>query len=462
MFVSGGAVVLKRPDNVWWRGTPGNMGVELSGFWAAYGAIYQAQLWVYTVVNKRASLLANLPLKTYARGWHNGRDEVPESRLARLMVERMRGMSAVVWWGWVAHTEDIFGEAFAWKKRDRGGRPIALPGLHPTCMTRNSADDGWIFQNGKTYLDLPDSEVVHFRRYNPNDKRRGLSPIEPLRRTLENEDAARRATSAFWRNGARPSFVLKHQAQISKPAQDRLKAQFDALHSGVDQTGSSLILEEGMDALPLSISAEDAQYIESRKLNREEVVAAYDMAPPAVHILDRATFSNITEQFRSVYRDTIGPWAHRFESVLMHQLVPDFGDDSLYVEFLMDEVLRGDFETRQLALKNADYLMVSEKRRLENLPHVEGTDVILVNTASQPLDALVAGQPTPAMIPTDAARSAVGRLGWQTSLDQVDAKALVQGLNGSSAPILGALEVARESDWTVAELREHITAMAKE
>ena len=56
----------------------------------------------------------------------------------------------------------------------------------------------------------------------------------------------------------------------------------------------------------LELTAEEAQYIETRKLNREEVCAAYDVPPPVVHILDRATFSNITEQMRSMYRDTMG------------------------------------------------------------------------------------------------------------------------------------------------------------
>jgi HK97 family phage portal protein len=97
----------------------------------------------------------------------------------------------------------------------------------------------------------------------------------------------------------------------------------------------------------LSLSAEEAQYIETRKLNREEVCAVYDVPPPVVHILDRATFSNITEQMRSMYRDTMAPRLGLYESVLDTQLRPDFdprGD--LYAEFLMDEVLRGSFEQR--------------------------------------------------------------------------------------------------------------------
>jgi phage portal protein BeeE len=78
-----------------------------------------------------------------------------------------------------------------------------------------------------------------------------------------------------------------------------LKAQFDAAHAGADNTGSTVVFEEGVKRRIVQLSAEEMQYIESRKLNREEVCAAFDVPPPVVHILDHATFSNITEQLRS-------------------------------------------------------------------------------------------------------------------------------------------------------------------
>lgn len=474
MFISSGSLVTKGiqwpaystgyPTNDWFTTING-------GAWGSYAALYEQQLWVYTVVNKRASLLSNLPLKVYERAEDSGRNGREDTALAALLRQPMPGVSAMEWWSRVASYEDIFGEAFAWKKRDAGGRPIALPLLHPTCVHRTDDDSGWYFDNGKVRMDIADSEIVHFKKFHPSSARRGLSPLEPLRRTLENEDASRRATSAFWRNGARPAFALKHPGTVSQAAQERLKAQFELKFSGVENTGQTLLFEEGMEPQVLSLSAEEAQYIEGRKLNREEVVAAYDMAPPAVHILDRATFSNITEQFRSVYRDTIGPWAHRFESVMMQQLVPDFDDESLYVEFLLDNVLRGDFETRQVALKAADHLTVAEKRRIENLPFIEGTDVILVNTASQPLSRLLTepapvddpAPPLPAnVIPMPVARSVVGRLSWQKSLDEVDAAALSADLNGSTQKVLAALADAQARGLTVADFRERVIAMAKE
>jgi hypothetical protein len=96
------------------------------------------------------------------------------------------------------------------------------------------------------------------------------------------------------------------------------------MHSGVDKWGKAAILEEGLTANVIQLTAEEMQYIEGRRLNREEACARYDVPPPVVHILDRATFSNITEQMRSMYRDTMAPRLALYESVLDTQLRPDF------------------------------------------------------------------------------------------------------------------------------------------
>ena len=154
-------------------------------------------------------------------------------------------------------------------------------------------------------------------RFNPGSFFTGLSPLEPLRSTLENEAGARAANTALWRNGARPSVLLKHPGELSDEAGKRLKRNWEDIHTGVENFAKTALLEEGMEAQVLSMDADELQYIGIRQINREEICARYDVPPPVVHILDRATFSNITEQMRSMYRDTIASWryrGHRFSS----------------------------------------------------------------------------------------------------------------------------------------------------
>ena len=125
------------------------------------------------------------------------------------------------------------------------------------------------------------------------------------------------------------------------------------------------------------------------------------MPPPVVHILDKATFSNITEQLRSMYRDTMAPRFELFESVVDHQLVRDFhptGD--VFTKFNMDEVLRGDFETRATAvgtLIERGVMKPAEARPLFNLPPAgPESEVLYANAALLPL-----GSNAPQQVATD-------------------------------------------------------------
>ena len=388
---------------------PGSRLVELSGYWASYGEIYRRQLWVYVVVNKLARATARLPLQVY-RGDEESRRLENDSGYASLLARPNRKHSPFRFWFWTVATRKVYGEAFWTKVRDQSTGAVAeLVPLHPTAMTITGERDGrplWSWDNGAVRVTgIPARDVVHFAEYNPDDAQRGLSPLEPLRSTLENEDAARRATSAFWRNAGRPSVALSHPGALSPTAATRLKADWERIHSGADNFGKVAILEEGMRPEKLSLTAEEAQYIESRKLNREEVCAAYDVPPSGVQILDNAKYANITEQNRALYRDTLAPELRFLEAELRHQLrdepnprtgVAEF-DPDLAALFDLDDVLRGAFETRvesyQKAINSA-WMMPSEVRRAEGLPPAEGADQLFVNSTMIPLTtALTAGAP---------------------------------------------------------------------
>lgn len=517
MILSDAGVLVKTPTTLW-EGTPasfpGFSGLPLSGGqWASHAELYRNQLWVSTVINKLGMGEARLPLKVYEHDDMN-RPEAREHPYSRLLRRPNHRHNRFFFWLWTCGTFDVHGESFWGKIRDGGGRPIELAPLNPTCMHPEEERDGqlhWTFQNGTVRIEgIPQSDLVHFKTFNPANMHRGLSRLEPLRRTLEFEDAAQRAQSSFWSKGARPGVLLSTEKVLSQGAIDRLKLQWNAVAGGVDNTGKTVVLEEGLKPEKWAVSNEEAQYIESRKLNREEVCAVFDVPPPAVHILDRATFSNITEQLRSLYRDTHAPRLQMFESVLEHDLrgstrpgasEPDFGDE-VYAEFLLDEVLRGDFEARSAAYSSADYMTIAEKRRSENLPYIAGTDTLLVNAANQPLDpgdeldpaALVqmlrqvylavdvvisaeeareilnragaglTGTPpaSPAAVESLAPnlRTLMGRLARAKSLADVDAEHLVADLNGSAPMVRVLLDRSLRAGHTPAEFRQILQATA--
>lgn len=482
MFISNGsAVTVKTPlslttSSFFTRPLPPMSGRSWP---SAYARIYERQMWVYVVVNKLAAGTARLPLPVYTRDDLN-RPRNDDHPLAKLLHQPNPGLSAFDFWFWVSATRDVFGEAPVYKRR-QGGTVIGLYPLHPTGLHENQ-DGTWRFDNGALVLEsIEPNDLMMFKHFHPTSMTRGLSPLEPLRDTMENEWHARTAMSSFWQRGARPGMALQHPGQLSEPAAERLRQQFDDVAAGSGNTGRTVVLEEGMVPVPLMITAEDAQYVETRKLNREEACAVYDVPPPAVHILDHATFSNITEQMRSVYRDTQAPRLKYFESVVEQELrAIEWPNDAVYAEFLMDEVLRGDFETRQEALSKSDYMTLAEKRKIENLPFIEGTDRIFLNTATLPLDAIDAQaaaltartQAPPALptaptteegeeaLPTAAARSVMGRLSWQRSLAQVDTGALVEGLEPwDASAVMGAWAAEESAGGTVKGLRERIRGL---
>ena len=468
-ILSGGTLLLSStttsPSGTSTTYYPGSA-LALTNLFASHAAIYRKQVWVYTVVRKLATATARLPLKVYERT-DEGRRSATNSAYARLLARPNPRMDPFFFWLWTASTQEVYGEAMWAKIRDRRGQVVELWPLHPSSIyTRRDEDGslvyGYLTSQGDPDFEIPARDIVHFKSYNPDDTVRGMSPLEPLRQTLVNEDAARRATSAFWQNGARPSVALKHPGNLSEAAAERLKARWEAIASGVDNTGKTVVLEEGLEPQVMSLSAEEAQYIETRKLNREEVCGAYDVPPPVVHILDRATFSNITEQMRSMYRDTMAPRLSLFESVLDQQLRPDFDSaGTIYAEFLLDEVLRGAFEDRVQAMNTAvqsGQLTINEARTLENRPRVDGGDVPLINSAMVPL-----GTTAPqADIPAEVVRSVTDRAARRKSLHEIDRDALVAGCNGSSQNVLARLDLALSKGESIPEFCAGLWRMVKE
>jgi len=494
MLISGGELVLSDTTPAFARQNyyP-NTGLNLTALFASYGTIYRNQLWVFVVVRKRSLATARLPLKVYERT-DAGRAEARDTPYAQLLRKPNPKHDPFFLWLWTSSTVDVYGEAMWVKVRGSNGQPKEVWPMHPSLVQirriPNEATGetetfyGYLGGMAATVpvLLIPERDVVHFKGYNPDTTARGMSPLEPLRQTIVNEDAARRASSAFWANGSRPSVVLSTDGNFKNnlPALERLKADWEAIHKGVDNFGKTAILEEGLTPHIISQSAEESQYEASRRLNREEVCACYDMPPTVVGILDHATFANVTELQRSLYRDTMAPHLGGLESTLDHQLRPDFGADALYAEFLMDEVLRGDFELRSDAYQkgiNSGWIKPSEVRRAENMPDAgPDADRLFINSTIIPIDATsrrttpepaapddiigptsppgaaaapgaTATPPAgPKSLSTAQVRSVLGRLGRYKALDDVDPGRLTAGLNGETEVVLDALASAKSID----------------
>ncbi|WP_269939020.1 phage portal protein [Arthrobacter sp. HY1533] len=380
----------------------GGSHLQLENTFASYGALYKAQLWVGVVVRKRAMATARMPFDVLKQG-KGILKSAEDGALTALMQDPNPEMSGFDLWRWTSSTRDIFGESFWRKVRGPNNEVRELWPMHPANVIVRRNKDGqleYVYapggQTAEAMKPLPAEDVVVFTAYNPDTVARGLSNLEALRMTLLNEDASRRATASFWRKGARPSMILTHPNSLSEPAQKRLKTQAEASMGGAENTGSVSLFEEGIVPHIMQLNMEEMQYVESRRLNREEVCAAYDISPLVVHILDHATFSNVTEQLRSQYRDTMAPWFTELEAAVNRQLVPDFyprtGDTRVVTRFNMDDVLRGDYETRSTAattMRQGGITTGNEARVIMGLEPIKdpNMDVVFANSALQLLGA---------------------------------------------------------------------------
>lgn len=469
VYFSGGTLystfTKSRPQS--WSGTTDHIPGWLIEGMASYSAMYERQPWVATVIDKLAVSHARLPYKVYRRDGDNDRTR-SDGPFAQLMRQPCKYMSNFQLWQWTTSTENIHGNAFWVKERDAADRPVAVHPRHPSRIIYDNDEGRWwlLDARGQRERTVARIDIVHFRSYSPGETAAGMSPLEPLRSTLENEEGARRANSAMWRNGGRPGTVLKHPGKLSDAAGQRLKGQWEGLFRGVDNWAKTVVMEEGMEPAFIPLNLEELTYIESRRLNREEVCARFDVPPPVVHILDRATYSNITEQMRSMYRDTMGWRVGRLEDTIdaelrdgsMGQFEPDF-DEVEYGRFNMDEVLRGAFEERAAAINASDFMTIAEKRALMDLPFIEGTDQIMLNSATLPLgrDGRLV---EPAQNTVDV-RSLMGRLGRVESCDGIDVRALTEGLPEPLALRVAATVALADTD-DITELRAAVRAAVEE
>lgn len=377
--------------------------LQLEHTYALYGEIYRSQPFIAAVINKRADAIARLPMNVWSDDSPTRVRVAPaDSGYARLIAKPCDYMDPYYFWAWVATTYDIYGETYLAIVFDANGKPVSLMPMHPSrvAIRRNplTGRHEYLFMAGSgigsAMVKFGDGEVLPLRAFNPSGTERGLSKMEPLRSTIFAEDSSRTADAAMKRNGGRPNIILSAgDKKLGRDGRERLRDSWNEAHAGSSNAGKALVLEDGVTASALQLTSVELQMIESRHLNREEIFAVYDVAPPMVHDLTRATFSNISAQMRAFYRDTMAPVIERFEAAIDFY-VGNFFDPTLTVRFDDADVTRGDFEQRATsaqALVVIGALTPNEARELMGFGRFAESkaDKLYANSAQQPL-----GEPT--------------------------------------------------------------------
>jgi HK97 family phage portal protein len=375
-----------------------------------YAALWRAQPELRTVVDFLARNLAQLGLHVFRRVSDVDRVRLTDHPLAALLGRPNPSTTAYRMVDALVHDVCIFDNGYWLKVRDDDGTTLALRRVRPGRIVPTGDDwlepEGYEIIGSRARLKVRADDVVHFRGYNPNDDRLGTPPVESLRQILSEEWAANVYREQLWRNGARLSGYISRPVDAPEwgtQAKKRFRDQWQASYSG-DSTkaGETAILEDGMTFTAAAVTPRDSQYIESRKLTREEVARTYHVPLPMVGILDHATFTNIKELHKNLYQDCLGPWLENMQQEIELQLLPDVPDTkNVYVEFNIAAKLNGSFEEQAVQLQaaiGAPYMVPNEGRARLNLPMIDGGDELI-----RPLNVGVTPPPagSPALPPAE-------------------------------------------------------------
>ena len=211
----------------------------------------------------------------------------------------------------------------------------------------------------------------------------GYSPIALEKNAIGLGIAAEEYGSSFFKNGARPSGVLTHPNTVKDPK--RLRESWNAAYGGSSNGGKVAVLEESMTFTPISLPNNEAQFLETRKFQVEEICRIYRVPPHMIGDLSRSTFGNIEHQSIDFAVHTIRPWLVRIEQAMNRALFSENEKGRFYVQFNIDGLMRGDYKSRMegyaIARQNG-WMSANDIRALENLnpiPDAEGGNTYLVN-----------------------------------------------------------------------------------
>lgn len=338
---------------------------------------------VYACVRILSESVAMLPLLTYRRLANGGKEKATDTAIYNLLHRSPNPeMTSFEFRETLIAHVATWGNGYAEIEWSNSGRPLALWPLNPARMQveRRQGNLVYLYElpAGQT-VTLPSWRVHHVRGLSSNGVV-GYSPIRLAMQSIGVGLALEEYGARFFGNGARPGGVLKHPGVLSDGAYKRLKESWSAESEGLSNAHRLKILEEGLDYEAIGIPPEEAQFLESKQFQVVEIARWFRVPPHMLADLTRATFSNIEEQGLEFVIYTLGPWLTRHEQAIERDLLTEAERQTLFVEYLVNGLLRGNITSRFQAYQQAlqgGWMNPNEVRALENMNPYEGGDTYL-------------------------------------------------------------------------------------
>ena len=337
---------------------------------------------VYACVRILAETIASLPLNIY-RSTGNGKEKAIDHQLYYLLHDEPNPeMTSFVFRETLMSHLLLWGNAYAQIIRDGRGKVLALYPLLPDRMTVDRTTEGQLYfeyRKDTGYVILRPEDILHIPGLG-FDGLVGYSPIAMAKNAIGMAIATEEYGGKFFANGASPGGVLEHPGVVKDPA--RIRESWNAVYQGSGNAHRVAVLEEGMKFQPIGIPPEQAQFLETRKFQTEEICRIFRVPPHLVANLDKATFSNIEHQSISFVVHTIRPWLVRLEQGMNKALLSQSEKGRYFVGFVVDGLLRGDYASRMqgyaIGIQNG-FLSPNDVRTLENMNTIEHGDIYAMN-----------------------------------------------------------------------------------
>ena len=350
---------------------------------------------VYACVRILAEAVASLPLHVYEYQDDGGKKLVHDHPLYYLLHDEPNPeMTSFVFRETLMSHLLIWGNAYAQIIRDGAGRVLGLYPLLPDKMDVQRDDRGNIYyvysRNSdenpmfKEYGDirLKAEDVFHIPGLG-FDGLIGYSPIAMAKNAVGMTLACEEYGASFFANGANPGGVLEHPGVLKDPS--KVRESWNSVYRGVNNAHKIAVLEEGMKYQQIGIPPEEAQFLETRKFQINEIARIFRVPPHMVGDLEKSSFSNIEQQSLEFVKYTLEPWLIRWEQSMARALISQKDKAAYFIKFNVDGILRGDYQSRMSGYATArqnGWMSANDIRELENLdriPAEDGGDLYLIN-----------------------------------------------------------------------------------
>lgn len=349
---------------------------------------------VYACVRILSEAIAGLPLHLYRHNSEGGKEKAINHPLYRLLHDEPNPeMSSFVFRETLMTHLLLWGNAYSQIIRNGKGEIVALYPLMPNKMGVNRDANGRLYyeytrsteeaptMKGST-VRLSPADVLHIPGLG-FDGLVGYSPIAMAKNAIGLAIATEEYGSKFFANGAQPSGVLEHPGTLKDPS--RVRDSWQSTFGGSGNANKVAVLEEGMKYTPISISPEQAQFLETRKFQINEIARIFRVPPHMVGDLEKSSFSNIEQQSLEFVKYTLDPWVARWEQSIQRTLLRPEEKQDYFVKFNVEGLLRGDYQSRMNGYATArqnGWMSANDIRELENLdriPTEDGGDLYLIN-----------------------------------------------------------------------------------